>query len=390
MMLYFHEGSRYFSHTGVQPLFWGNNEDFVEGRGETSRFDFKMCERKNQIGPLIGILTGKNKAGLLTGNGSLFKSIQAELQEIGGFSFVFTLDDLFPQGIHGYFHHPSTDTWHETDFPYPEIIYNRLPSRKTEESESFHHLIKTLKEKEVPFFNPCFINKLDMYESFKNIPSISKHLPFTAPLMEKSALLALLEEKRNLYIKPIKQSQGKGITLLTMDESGEWRLVKEKDTARFSSFDSLWECEGDKWLAEPYLMQEMIQTKQAAGKKYDLRGHVHFGKKGYTLTGIGVRLANKQQLTTHMKRGGSLYPYHSIRNPLLETEIKSLAKHCGKALSDLYGFFGEFTFDLGLDERNHIWLFELNSKPMSFDEEEIELKKRSSIVRLFYQLTHWV
>ncbi|WP_433748617.1 YheC/YheD family protein [Falsibacillus pallidus] len=389
MMLYFHETSHYFSHSGDHPLFWGNNEDFVEGRNETSRFDFKMCEKNNRIGPLIGIIAGRNNAGLLTGNGPLFRHIQAELQEIGGFSFVFTLDDLSPHGIHGYFHHPATDTWHEADFPYPEIIYNRLPSRKAEDSDGFHQLVKTLKEKEVPFFNPCFINKLDMYESFKNIPSIAEHLPFTAPLLEKNALFLLLEEKRNLYIKPVKQSQGKGITLLSMDQEGKCRLVKEKDTSFFASFDSLWESQGEKWLAVPYLMQEMIHTKKVEGKKYDLRGHVHFGKKGYTLTGIGVRLANRQQLTTHMKRGGSLYPYQSIRDPAVEKEIKALAKQCGKALTDHYGFFGEFTFDIGLDERDKIWLFELNSKPMSFDEEEIELKKRSSLVRLFHQLTRW-
>ncbi|MBR8645638.1 hypothetical protein KEH51_21385 [[Brevibacterium] frigoritolerans] len=39
------------------------------------------------------------------------------------------------------------------------------------------------------------------------------------------------------------------------------------------------------------------------------------------------------------------------------------------------GFLGEFSIDIGEDESGSLFIYEVNSKPMQFDEEEIETNR---------------
>ena len=390
MNIYFHEKHHSFFHTEKGPIFWGFEDEFIQRGNGDSKYAFTLREKDKKIGPLIGILTGKNKAGLLSGNGPLFKDIQCELQKHGGFSFIFTLDDVKTSILHGYFYHPDTNRWLEADFPFPEVVYNRLPFRKKEEGADYHSFVELLRTYHIPYFNPCFIDKLTMHKVLNRFPSLANHLPETISLADKKSLYEMAAQHGTVYLKPVKQSQGKGIMLLIMDPSGKCRIIREKQTLSYPSFEEMWDVEGYRWTEHPYLIQEKIKTAMLNDRKYDLRGHAHYRKKtGYRLTGIGVRLANDQQLTTHVKRGGALHPYESIQDASLEKKIGDLIKDCGTALSDHYGFFGEFSFDIGIDEKREIWIFEVNAKPMSFDETDIEEKKRAQLVQLFYELSSW-
>ena len=64
-----------------------------------------------------------------------------------------------------------------------------------------------------------------------------------------------------------------------------------------------------------------------------------------------------------------------------------MAEQTGKALSEQFGYFGEFSIDAGISQSGNYYIYEVNSKPMSFDENEIEERKISQLCRLFFQLT---
>jgi hypothetical protein len=54
--------------------------------------------------------------------------------------------------------------------------------------------------------------------------------------------------------------------------------------------------------------------------------------------------------------------------------LNRLMSKIGETLDDAYGPFGEFSVDLGMDRDNRCWIFEINSKPMVFDETDIQEK----------------
>lgn len=51
------------------------------------------------------------------------------------------------------------------------------------------------------------------------------------------------------------------------------------------------------------------------------------------------------------------------------------------------GFLGEFSIDIGEDESGSLFIYEVNSKPMQFDEVEIETNRLLHLKNLFIELT---
>ncbi|MCC5399972.1 hypothetical protein LMQ13_13720, partial [Staphylococcus aureus] len=62
---------------------------------------------------------------------------------------------------------------------------------------------------------------------------------------------------------------------------------------------------------------------------------------------------------------------------------------CGEVLTKKYGFIGEFSIDACVDKEGNYYLFEVNAKPMLFDEVEIEEKRCQQLVKLFYTQTNF-
>ncbi|MFP3488513.1 YheC/YheD family protein, partial [Staphylococcus sp. SIMBA_130] len=73
-------------------------------------------------------------------------------------------------------------TWVETILPIPSVIYNRIHSRKLENS----HFIKQLKvywqQQKIPYFNESFLDKWDVHQKLLLSDEIVPYLPETVLL----------------------------------------------------------------------------------------------------------------------------------------------------------------------------------------------------------------
>lgn len=96
-------------------------------------------------------------------------------------------------------------------FPFPDVVYNRIRKRKEELEEDFRRFTRLLRQKRIPFFNPHFLNKYEVYEKLKQDPTIAGFLPETALISDKSSFHAFLLKHKDVYIKPAARSQGYGI-----------------------------------------------------------------------------------------------------------------------------------------------------------------------------------
>lgn len=335
--------------------------------------------------PLVGILVSKgNKENTFRGDAATFKQLQDLLHKEGGLSFIFTLEDFHSTHVDGYVFIERKDKWATIVFPLPQIIYNRLSTRQEEQSTDFQRITKFAKKNNITITNPSFFNKWDTYKLLSENEAINAYLPTTIQYSEAQSLLNMLNTFSSLYFKPLLGSKGKGIYKLSyqdqqyilIDTIGKSLSLSKNDFLR--NITQLVE-------NEPYLLQEEIHTDKIEGQKYDLRVLCIYNNGIHAIKGIGVRVANAERITTHVPNGGSIVPLHLVEGKFDGMQLAWLAENVGKSLENHYGFIGEFSMDIGIDLFGTPYVFEVNSKPMVFDEKDIQLPRIHHLVSLFQQ-----
>ncbi|MBE3570277.1 MAG: hypothetical protein IMW92_09255 [Bacillales bacterium] len=194
------------------------NEHWFQMKND-SKGDLFFLERKWQgyyeadsatlfLGPVIAILTEIKKSE----RHIQFPSIEKFCKEVdqisrirGGFLFVANLNYLNKEK--GYYW--EKHDWKKETVPYPDVMYNRIHSRKKETSNVFRNAKHVLKNHRICFFNESFLDKWSVYRLLKDNDDIRPYLPETKLLTEESLLKML--ENSPVYIKPVAGSQGKDI-----------------------------------------------------------------------------------------------------------------------------------------------------------------------------------
>lgn len=349
---------------------------------------FPIVQYENKVGPLIGIMIARNKHHKLIGNGELFIRLQKQLQQqAGGIIIIFPPENLKKDTLTGFIYCLNQNKWLKAITPLPDVVYNRVPFRKTEKQEGFQKAVSFLKEKEIPFFNSSFINKWELYRLFSEHTLLKEHLPKTVPLDKKTDLANFLLLYKNIYLKPVEGFKGKNIYRIRLAKDNSISVSTIEETVYFSSIDEGWEHYQQEWLKKKYLIQEEIDSALFNGNRYDFRLLVTFEENRHVLTGVGVRQSNQQDITTHIPSGGKLLAYHEVQQKEHDLFFEKMVNHCGSLLTKKYGFIGEFSIDACVDKNGHYYLFEINAKPMLFDEKEIEEKRCQQLIKLFYTLT---
>lgn len=336
--------------------------------------------------PLVGIYASKGrKKDTFRGDITVFKSIQKEMKNYGAQSFVFTTDNIHRDGITGYVYFEGYNRWGKISFPFPDLIYNRISTRTEETSSEFQHLYQLYREQEKPFFNPGFFNKWDCHLALSHQKNLEQYLPKTWIYTKEVDLVNLIYTYPSLYLKPVNGYKGSGIVRI-MKNDHHFTIQTKQDQLKVST------SELKTWIesslqSKTYIIQEEIETDKFNGCKYDLRVLCIYKKGGYSSVGVGVRKAPKGSIVTHVPNGGEILPFHKIQDRCSIHEINLLANQVGTILTENLGFIGEFSMDIGLGTDGTPYLFEINSKPMIFDEDDIQDKRIVQIVELFLSLT---
>ena len=169
-----------------------------------------------QLGPLIGVLsdgpgTSSNPFGSRTG------FIKQLLREGGRKSYIyaFTPRDINWQNetVSGFLN--ENGSFVRKTVPLPDVVYNRLPSRRSDFSPAINQLRERFVRRKIPFFNWSFFNKSDIYKLLENDPEAGRYIPesITNPTVEQ--MREMLERHQFVYYKPTAGSLGNGIYRLT-------------------------------------------------------------------------------------------------------------------------------------------------------------------------------
>jgi hypothetical protein len=129
---------------------------------------------------------------------------------------------------------------------------------------------------------------------------------------------------------------------------------------------------------------------------FDLRTQVQkTGNGDWIMTGVGVRLAGRNRIVTHLPNGGSVKNYDMVvdevfgKSPggteMIDSQLLKIAfqvpRTMEKQLKDIE--LAIMSMDIGIDQQGQLWLIEVNSKPSYFNENHIRAIHTQNLVDYF-------
>lgn len=368
-----------------------------------------------RVGPVIGIMSSRylGRAGHpVSGPVGRFRRIITEARAMGALAFVFAPSGIQwrERTIRGYTYLRTTSggRWVRGIFPFPNVVYNRIPTRKAESRPTVAAARKRLAaESELHLFNPQFLNKWEVYQALQQSAEATKYLPETAPLEHVDGFLSFLEKHRRVYLKQSHGSLGKGTACVELKEKElvVWRSTSGKTRVRtrhirgHAAIDR--EITRLKQRRRRYLMQAAIPLLRTGNRPFDIRALVQKDpQEKWSVTGMAARIAGPGQITTHRPRGGSRGKLRPILRSVFRNEEKAEQVYNGlrqaiessaTAFDDATGRgHGELSLDVGLDQEGRPWILEINSKPMVFDEPSIRREARQRLIRYCFHRSGFI
>ncbi|MBM7097371.1 YheC/YheD family protein [Bacillus sp. H-16] len=250
-------------------------------------------------------------------------------------------------------------------FLLPKVIYDRCFYGRSELARKAAPLVREIKDKS------CFLgyglpDKWKVNEILKLDSSLCSLLPETK-LLRPSTLISMLKEHRDVILKPVAGSGGKGIHLITRKKgmfvwtnaATSKKVVHEVTPVRL--YEELKRRTG----GLPYLIQPFLSLTDKNNSPFDLRIVLRKNAKGkWTELGRGIRTGAPGTFVSNLASGGSITPYEGCivtekQKEVLEMVISKIGFHLEESHPRLF----ELGIDIGLDKEGNVWILEVNSKP---------------------------
>jgi hypothetical protein len=332
------------------------------------------------IGPLLGILTSGFTSYPLRPLGkrtAFFSKLLSINKVVGALPFLFSEEHInWEKGlITGYFYEDST--WKTREIPFPSVVYDRLPNRKSEKLKKNRQLKARLQSDYlIPWYNPGFFSKMDVFERLLQDDMASTYLPETHPFSSFSVIERMLADYGHIYLKPENGSLGLGIHQILYDKiNGHYYCRYRNDSGqkkltKFNSLEAMFKKVFHKRNLAKMIVQQGIHLLRVDGRIVDFRVHTNKDEDGeWQITAIAAKIGGQGSATTHINNGGEVKIVEEVfsskeEQKLYKEKLIETSLYLSKVLeSHVEGIIGEIGFDLGIDKDGKIWLFEANSKP---------------------------
>ncbi|WNS75840.1 YheC/YheD family protein [Bacillus sp. DTU_2020_1000418_1_SI_GHA_SEK_038] len=277
--------------------------------------------------------------------------------------------DFSNQSIRGKVY--ENGSWVERSMPFPDVIYNAGDPNKLAKSED---VIQKLRN-EIPFTTNSIGNKWSVYERLKKGKEFSHYLiPSERITGDTDKFFQFLSAFKNIVFKPFDGRKGKGIYFISSEK--DKYLVTHNSSTKTYSKNQLKVLIEERLSSGTFIMQPYIKSITKSGQVYDFRLHVQKNGEGeWVITAIYPRIAPSGSIIPNINNGG----YTNYLDPFLTQEFKdeamnvkktleyftlSLAQHLDELQMQLYEeVIDEMGIDIGLDENQKIWVYEVNWLP---------------------------
>lgn len=362
---------------------------------------YKSTSRTLNIGPLIGVMISR----VYSGNPDRpFGAITAFCRELddackvyGAAVYYVTPDDLSGHGdtVKGWHY---AGKWVKRSFPVPNVIYNRLTSRKLENRPNVQQFLRHAKtQHHASLFNEKYLNKTEVFDALRKENGLQIYLPESYLLKNLQTLKSMCTKYSTVFLKPITGSLGKGIIRIKRQPDNSFTChftnlsgVRKQSYATLSQLCSAL---SGKIRQQRYQIQQGLTLISVGGRPVDFRALVQRDEAGqWSITSIVGRIAGNHHFVSNLARGGTL---STVKEALARSsstassggnvKLRRAAIAIAKGIeSQIPGHFAELGVDLALDVQGRVWLIEVNSKPSKDDNTQLsgENKLRPSVKQL--------
>lgn len=338
----------------------------------------------NLASPIIAVLT---EVTFSENNEPSFGRVHGFCEELcrlvtssGGLFYVFSLKDFTKEGISGYYY--VEDSWKKSKLPAPDVIYNRIPSRRTERGKRYTAFLELTKKLDIKVFNHRFLSKWEVHEWLYKRINLQPFLPEACLFSEKS-LRNMLAIYKEVFAKPLCGSQGRGIIKITSQKDQlliSFSSDPEMESPPDLTMDDLIHLVKKKVGSQLYLIQQGIPLLAIEGRIIDIRVLCHRGPdQNWKVTSAVGRLSAENHFTSNLAQGGEIVSPLKVLTSFFKRdaavqklrELKELALEAADCISDnAPGLIAELGIDIGIDGDGNPWVIEANSKPSKNFEQE--------------------
>ncbi|WP_158175797.1 YheC/YheD family endospore coat-associated protein [Heyndrickxia camelliae] len=327
------------------------------------------------LGPFIAVLTeikGKNDQPPFFGTIHEFcRELHHYGNQVGTVIFVTSLSKS--RNNKGYY--LLENNWVEATIPRPDFIYNRIHSKRAEKGKLFKQSLMKWDKNHSILFNSRFISKWEIHEKLQIATQLQAFLPSTT-LYEHSTFLEWLDKYKDLFIKPVNGSQGRGI-IHAYHQYNEILIERTNSSHQIKlQYTSAKEAASDirKWVkGKSFIIQETLPLIQLENRKIDFRFLCHkMNAVDWTITSVVGRMSGDDQFVSNIAQGGNLLRpmelliqcFPGKKAALTYQLMKDLALEVSKVVEISFEeSFVELGIDIGVDSEGNPWLIEVNAKP---------------------------
>jgi glutathione synthase/RimK-type ligase-like ATP-grasp enzyme len=289
----------------------------------------------------------------------------AKMEGIPFFYFSYNNVDFNHLKINGWVYQHGE--WTQKVIDFPTVIINSCNPKTKRQSA----ILKKLKEYAI-FTSYPVGNKFKVYKKIFNAKEFSSYLIPSTKLNHPQKFISFFQEHSRVVIKPLTGNQGKKI--LFFEKLNEKQLFKLTDGQKVSVLNQK-EMEvliEGLVLEKKYLLQPFIECKTKAGLTYDFRLHVQKNGRGFwEITLIYPRISGNAQLISNISSGGYrgdletfLLDEFEEESDRIKTVLEQFALTFSAHFDTLYEHsFDELGIDVGMDQLQRLWLFEVNWRP---------------------------
>ncbi|PIC79175.1 alpha-L-glutamate ligase [Sporosarcina sp. P18a] len=255
--------------------------------------------------------------------------------------------------------------WIEQDMKFPDVIYNACGMKTDEDIEVYTKLSKI-----VPFTSHSVGNKMSVYRRISKMPEFVDYLIPSIRIDQPEDVLDTMKKYKKVIMKPVSGSQGRGIWFIEQDGERFHTIIDTEQTTQ--NREQLLSSIQDLLREQAYLVQPYISCRTKDGNPYDFRLHVQKDGEGkWMISIIYPRIGTMDRVTSNLARGGSMGTFRSFlerefgdeRRNMRQT-LEKFADRFTNEFESTYDIeFDELGIDIGVDENNKLWIFEVNWRP---------------------------
>lgn len=373
------------------------------GGASTLRASFRPSSQTISVGPVIGVImsraSSKDETRPFGDTTAFCKELVDAAKKEGVFVYFFTPGDI--GSSHGTLPGWTYDRgWKRGVFPMPDVLHNRLTSRKYENMESVRTLFQEAKTRHgTKVFNEKYLDKTEVFAALRQESSLHRYLPESHAFTGYDVLKTMAAKHRILFLKPVRGSLGKGIIRIAKLDGGSGYACHFSETngtrrIGYPSLAKVYAAVSPRLKRQKYQIQQGLQLAAVDGRPVDFRALTQKGSTGeWGVTSVVGRIAGPNRFVSNLAKGGTIA---SMKEAVLRSSLPAarrapamaalrkaaldIAKGIDKTID---AHFGELGVDLALDRGGRVWLLEVNSKPSKNDNTQLtEGKIRPSVKRL--------